>query len=158
MRATWRHPEAFVGFGGEHVAIPFAEGRGAFPKIHQYIEHRAGGDPHELPLGRGAALVVQATENILCGAAVVVLHEIGADAELGEGFLVPRFEEKTARVAENTRPEQERPVDFCGIASHGKIRNLVLSLWDLRTDSPREAVWRGFPRTARGVFASPPSK
>ena len=54
---------------------------------------------------------------------MVVLHEIRADAELGEGFLVPRFEEKTTRIAENTRPKQERPVDLCGIASHGKMRN-----------------------------------
>jgi len=121
MRATWRHPEPLVGLTGEHVAIPFAEGRGAFPQIHQYIENRAGGDPHELPLGRRAALVVQATENILCGAAVVVLHEIRADAELGEGFLVPGFEKKTSRIAENTRPKQECPVDFCGIASHWKM-------------------------------------
>jgi hypothetical protein len=54
---------------------------------------------------------------------VVVLHKIRVDSELGEGFLIPGFEEKTACVAKDAWAEQERSFDFCGIASHGKMRN-----------------------------------
>jgi hypothetical protein len=64
---------------------------------------------------------MQAAQGSSPGFDQVVLHEIRADAELGEGFLVPGFEKKTSRIAENTRPKQECPVDFCGIASPWKM-------------------------------------
>ena len=124
MCTTGRHPKPLVGFGGKHVAVPFTEGRGACAQIHKHIEHCAGGDPNEFALGRGATLVVETAEDILGGPTVVILHELGKDSELGEGFLVPRFEEKTARIPKHAGSEQECPIDFCGIASHAEIRNV----------------------------------
>ena len=107
-----------MGFGGEHVAIPFSEGGRTLAQIDEDIEDGAGGDPDEFALGRRAALVVEPAEDILCGAAVIVLHEIGVDSELGESFLVPALEKKSASVAENAGTEEKRSVDFCGVACH----------------------------------------
>jgi hypothetical protein len=51
---------------------------------------------------------------------VIVLDEVGNDSQVGEGFLVPGFQKKTARITKHTRPQKEGAINFCRILCHGK--------------------------------------
>ena len=65
VRATRRNPETVVGFGIEHISVPYAVGGGAFTEINKDIEDSARGDPYEFALGGIARLIVETTEDML---------------------------------------------------------------------------------------------
>ena len=123
MRATGRHPQALVGITRQHAAVPFSKGGRALSQIDEHIEDRSRSDPDELTLRRIATLVVQTTQHIFRRAAVIVLHEIGINSQLGEGFLVPGLQKKTTRVTKHTRPQEVGTINFCRILCHRNIRN-----------------------------------
>ena len=101
MGAAGRHPEAVVRFGIEHISIPHTKGRRAFAEIDQHIKNGAGGDPYELALRCVAGLVVQPAEDMLGGAAVIVLDEVEIQPRIGEGLAVPCLHKETTGVAED---------------------------------------------------------
>jgi predicted hotdog family 3-hydroxylacyl-ACP dehydratase len=68
--------------------------------IHRHIEHRAGDDPHQLAL-RLLDLVVQAPQNALTAAALVVLNEGFFHAGGGKKVGLPGLEEVAAAVAQH---------------------------------------------------------
>ena len=124
MCATSRHPQALVGITRQHVAVPFSKGGRAFPQIHEHIEDRSRSNPHEFPLRCIAALVVQPAQHILRRSAVIILHEIRINPQLGEGFLVPRLQKKTARVTKHTRTQEVGAINFCRILCHGILSSV----------------------------------
>lgn len=117
--AAGGHPEAFVAHAGEEVPVPLAEGGGVLAEVHDDVEDGTAGDPDEFALGGAVDLVVEAAEDGFFGAAVVVLNEVHVEAEGGEGFAVPGFEEEAAFVAVDAGHEEEGAVDFEGFCAHG---------------------------------------
>ena len=83
MGKTHRHPELLVVLGAEFSGHPLAEGGRAAAQIHRHIQDRAEHAAHELALGMGRELVVQAAQHTAAGAGVVVLHERGHRLPIG---------------------------------------------------------------------------
>jgi hypothetical protein len=99
VRATWRNPKTVVGFGIEHISVPYAIGGGAFTEINKDIEDRAGGDPDEFALGGITRLVVETTKHMLGGAAVIVLNEVEIQAHIAKCLAIPCFHKETTGIA-----------------------------------------------------------
>ena len=101
VRATWRNSETVVGFGMEHISVPYAVGVGAFTEINKDIEDRPRGDPYELALGGIARLIVETTEHMLGGAAVIVLNEVEIQTHIAKCLAIPRFHKETTGIAKD---------------------------------------------------------
>ncbi len=129
MSASRRNPETLVNFCREPVAVPKAESRRALPEINQNIEDSTRSHPDELPLCCGSSLVVEASEDMTRGAAMVVLHKVGIDAKVPEGVPIPRLEEEASGVAEDLGLEEEGVMDFSGEFGH---RREAISSLDCR--------------------------
>ena len=127
VSAPRRNPEALVGLRGQHVAVPNAESRRALPEINQDVENSSRGDPDEFSLGSSTSLIVESTEDMTCGARVVVLNKVEIDAKVSEGVAVPRFKEEASGVAEDLRLQQEGVMDFGGKYGHRKKDESLMS-------------------------------
>lgn len=95
-----RHPEHLFVALVQVGAHPLAEGGGALAHVHGDVEHFAFGDAHQFALGL-LMLEVQATQDALAGAGVVVLHELVVAAVLDEFALAEGFHEEAAFVAKD---------------------------------------------------------
>lgn len=95
------HPELFFVFGAEAFSNPLAEAGGALADVYGDVEDFALDDADEFALGL-LDLVVEAPEDVLGRAGVIVLDEAGFNVELVlEVFLVEALEEKAAIVTED---------------------------------------------------------
>ena len=95
-------PEHELVFFGELDGGPLAEGGGAAADVDGYVEDAAAGAADDLSL-RLLELVVQAADDALSRERVVVLHELGGQAEVGEDRGVEGLQEEAAVVAEDPR-------------------------------------------------------
>lgn len=108
MGEARRHPQLLVVLGAQHRPHPLAERGGTAAEIHRHIENLPQHAPHQLALGMGRQLVVQAAQHASAGEGVVVLHKRGGADQPVEHPLVPALEEKAALVAEQARSEEQR--------------------------------------------------
>lgn len=81
-------------------------GRAAFAYVHCDVEHRTAHTPHQLALGEGRALEVEAAHHAVAGHRFVVLDEADAVAEDGSELFVELalgegFKKVAARVVEH---------------------------------------------------------
>ena len=91
-------------------------GRAAFAYVHCDVEHRTAHTPHQLALGEGRALEVQASHHAVAGHRFVVLDEADAVAEDGSELFVELalregFKKVAARVVENAGLEDQHAVE-----------------------------------------------
>jgi hypothetical protein len=71
---------------------------------------------------------MQAAQHALCRARVVVLHELGADAEFGESLAVVALEKEAARVAEHLGTQQQHLGMLGGDHLHQNTRSCSTSI------------------------------
>ncbi len=94
-----------------------AEGRRAGADVDGHVEDRPADHAHKLVLGEGRALEMQAAHRAaLPGKRVVVLHELGVEARLGQALAVVGLGEEAAVVAELLRLDEEKPLDLAEVA------------------------------------------
>ena len=91
-------------------------GRAAFAYVHCDVEHCAAHTPHQLTLGEGRALEVQAAHHAVAGHRFVVLDEADAVAEDGSELFVELalregFKKVAARVVENAGLKDQHAVE-----------------------------------------------
>ena|GEM_PF-6836643 len=115
VSATGRHPETLVRIGCEEVSVPDAKRWRTLAEVNDGIKDGARRDPNQLALSRVACLIVETTQNVLPGAAMVILNEVGVKSEFAKSRPVPGLEKKAAFVAEDSGLEQPCIVNFCGI-------------------------------------------
>ena len=99
-------------FGEFHGDVAAECGRTA-PDVDRYIEHTTLDDTHQLRLGMGCFLEMQAAQNAVRGFRFVVLHEIYGPNLFAEVTFGERFEEITALIAEQTRFDDDHAVYGC---------------------------------------------
>ena len=81
---------------------PLPVGRALGAQIHRHVQHRAAGHAHQLGLGHGRVLEVDAPQDALLGGeGLVVLHEVIVQAQLLEVPGGPGLHEIAALVAEH---------------------------------------------------------
>ncbi len=100
-------PELTHVFGGEFDGEVATEGGGADAEVDGDIEDGAVGAAYELAHGGSHILVVEAAEDGLAGAGVVVLDEVGGEAVLAEALLVVDLDEEAAFVTEEVGIDDE---------------------------------------------------
>ena len=166
MGATWRDPETIVGFGIEHITIPYAIGGRAFAKIDQHIENCAGGNPYELALRGITRLVVESTQDMLGGTAVVVLDEVEIQTSLTKCLAIPCLHKETPRVAEDFWFQKPGIMNFSGDFFHkveprisrmgtNKKRQVgLVSLGPSLKDGAKIVAIAGFAEAGNGFFES----
>lgn len=104
---SFRDPELLPIVCTEQLTDPLTEGRRTLPNIDRDVEHGAGYDAHELPLGL-FDLIVQSSQHMFGGTRMVVLNEgrFPPDRFL-EGAPVEAFEKESSFVSEDTRFQQD---------------------------------------------------
>lgn len=108
MGKTPRHiQEAFVG-RRQLEPGPASEGRAGLADIDHHVINPTSGHPHQLVLGHGAALVMQATQDALGRLAVIVLHPRNLDAQGCEVAGAVGLVEESPVVAEYLRFQVEQ--------------------------------------------------
>jgi hypothetical protein len=102
-----RHPQLLLVLGAQLRSHPLAKRGRAAAQIHRHIEDRPHRAAHQLALGLGFQLVVEAAQHAAAGAGVVVLAEgDGLAHGLIKAALVPALKKETAVVAEHLRRDQ----------------------------------------------------
>ena len=99
-------------FNGDVLPVSGA----AFAYVHCDVEHCPAHTPHQLALGEGRALEVEATHHAVAGHRFVVLDEADAVAEDGSELFVELalrkgFKKVAARVVENAGLEDQHAVE-----------------------------------------------
>lgn len=82
--------------------------RRAHPQIHSNIEDAPDRTTNEFRHRRPHILIVESPQNLICRAGVRVLHELERQSCIGKIFLVPRFDEETAIVAEEVNVNDQK--------------------------------------------------
>jgi len=100
VREADRYPEHGMVLVRQYASYPASKCRRASPEVNGYIKYRSADDTHEFPL-RLVDLVVQASEDVACRAALIILNEICMDARSGKFSPLPGFEEITPRICED---------------------------------------------------------
>ena len=94
------------------------EGGRSAADVHRHVQHRAEHATHQLGLGVGRILVMQATHHAVAGHRFVVLDEVHRVAQhrrhLGvEVALREALEEVAPRVGEHPRLQDQEALDIC---------------------------------------------
>ena len=110
MGKARRHPELLVVLGAQARPRPLAEGDRPAADIHRHIEDLPHHKAHQLSLGMGRQLVMQAPQHAPARAGVVVLHKGGVAGGRVKGLLVPAFKEEAPPVAKHPWGEQQGPL------------------------------------------------
>lgn len=110
MGKALRDEELTLVFGGEHHALPFAEGGTAFAQVDGDVEDRAAHDAHELGL-RVVDLEVEPAQDALGARGLVVLNEIDVDTARDKVGLLVGFHEVAAIVAVALHVHDDHAVD-----------------------------------------------
>ncbi len=99
MGEAGRDQHLVLAVGAEHRGHVPAEGGRALAQVHRDVEDRALDDAHQLVLGEGRDLEVEAAHGpARSRIGVVVLHELERDAGVGEGAPVVGLGEEAAPV------------------------------------------------------------
>ena len=101
-----------MGFGIEHIAVPYAVGGLAFAEIYKQSKDGAGGDPYELALRGIAGLIVETTEHMLGGAAVVVLNKVKVQTHIAKCLTIPCFHKEASGIAKDFWFQQPGIMNF----------------------------------------------
>ena len=132
MGKAHRHPQLLLVLGAQLRSHPLAKRGRAAAQVHRHIEDRADGAAHELALGLGFELVVEAAQYAAAGAGVVVLAEgdWGAHCFI-KVALIPALEKEAPLIAKHLRCDQQRTFNYPA-ACCGELLNLH--------DSPQDSA------------------
>jgi len=119
--ATGRHPKTLMRIGCKEVSVPDAKRRRTLSEVNDGIEDGARRHPNQFTLSRVACLIVETTQNVPTGAAVVILNEVQLETKVAKCRPVPRLEKKASFVAEYGGFQEPRIVNFCWIFFHLSI-------------------------------------
>ena len=140
--AGW-HPELLMVGSAQADPNPVPEGGRTAAQIHRHVKDFPHHAAHQLALGLGRQLVMQAAQHALGRARMVVLHKSPRPGKRLKGALVPALEEKAAPIAKQPGREQQGPLQ-----GHAAIANQLVSL---------HGVLPGWPAAGCGRCCSPPA-
>ena len=131
-----------------HGEMP-PERRGAGTEIHGHIQHASLHDTDKFRLRPLPFLEMEATDDPVAGAALVVLDEIHLADGFGEGLPVEGFEEIPPGVAEDARLQDQQ----AGNAGFDDIHNLSMHFfretYQCGTVTPKVCLTRVLSRTEK---------
>lgn len=118
VRTALRDPDLTVTLCIKPIAVPQTKGRGRHTQVNNHVKYRAACHPYEFILREWSYLVVQATQHITAGSAVVILDKLTVYSDVGKDAAIPRFKEKAAAITVHYRPERPCSVNLCGYFLH----------------------------------------